>query len=184
LNLVSLAGVVLQNLKPSRFPVQFSNDSFVVFPIKRNETIGVQTYIDSEEITVYEILINATSKEPKYTTQAKVYLTFVGKNGSGIVKIIAFTEGLINENAECLDLKDMINDAKDEFEKGNTQVAIEKAQEALAACKNILDNPRQPAYTRNNQGFIVLLIAIGLGLAIVLGILLNIYKKFIFSRNK
>jgi preprotein translocase subunit Sss1 len=61
--------------------------------------------------------------------------------------------------------------------------AIEKAQQALAACKNILDNPKKPTYNYSNQGFIVLLIAIGLGLAIAFGIILNIYKKFIFSRK-
>jgi hypothetical protein len=183
-NDVNLVGSMFENSIPAKTSVSFSNNSFSSFSIRRSETVAVHSYIDSEEITVYEILINASSKQPSYKTQAKVYLTFIGKNGSGIVKIIAFTEGLINENAECLDLRDMINNAKAEFEQGNTQAAIEKAQEALAACKNILDNPRKPTYTRNNQGFIVLFIAIGLGLAIVLGILLNVYKRVMFSRKR
>jgi hypothetical protein len=181
---VSLVGSMFENSIPGKNDVSFSNNSFSSFSIKRSEIVAVHSYIDSEEITVYEILINASSKQPNYKTQAKVYLTFIGKNGSGIVKIIAFTEGLINENAECLDLGDMINNAKAEFEQGNTQAAIEKAQEALVACKNILDNPSRPTYSSNNQGFIVLLIAIGLGLAIVLGILLNVYKRVMFSRRR
>jgi hypothetical protein len=183
---VQLAGSLTENSQLTKTAVNFNETNFSTFSIAEKRGVEVSTYISSEEITVYEILINASSESPSYTTQSKVYLTFIGKNGSGIVKIIAFTEGLINENAECLDLKDMINEAKAEFDEGNTQAAIEKAQEALVACKNILDNPKKPIYNKINQNTIITYLGVAILVAILFGAIFNLYKfwKFRMSGEK
>jgi hypothetical protein len=180
---VQLAGSLTENSQPTKTAVSFNETNFSTFSIAEKRGVEVSTYITSEEITVYEILINASSENPSYNTQAKVYLTFIGKNGSGIAKIIAFTEGLINENAECLDLKDMINDARAEFDKGNTLAAIEKAQEALAACKNILDNPRKPIYNKINQSTILTYLGVAILVAILFGAIFNLYKFWNFRMS-
>jgi len=179
---VEITGKMIFNSQDQDIPVNFDRTSIDVFPINKKETINVRTRIDSEEIGIYEIILNANAESPSYETQSKVYLTFIGKNGTGIVKIVAFTEGIIDQNAECIELKGMIEEAKIQFDKGNVREALEKAQLALEACNNILSGPKKPVFSIFKQENILLYLSIAIILAILFGIAFNIYKWWRFGK--
>jgi outer membrane protein assembly factor BamB len=182
-NKVFLEGNLLENSESVASSVKFIPDNLAVFSIKKKETIAVSTYVYNEEIAVYEVVINASSKSPVYHTQAKVYLTFVGKNGSGVAKIVAFTEGLIDQNAECIELSPMIVDAKRLLESGEWKSGLEKTQLALEACKKILEGPKK-ASSRilSQEGKLVLYLVGAIIGAIVFAVFFNLYKLWKFRK--
>jgi len=181
---VNLVGSLILNSKSLDVPVVFDKKTFAQLLAGQNETINVRTRIDSDEISIYEILINATSKDPAYKTQSKVYLTFIGKDGSGIVKIVAFTQGMIDENAECAELSSMLDEARKLIDEGNAKDGLLKAQEALDACKKILEGPKNPIYSPFQKNNTLLYVGIAIGLAILFGIIFNLYKLWRFGKFK
>jgi hypothetical protein len=177
---IVLNGNILMNSKPLNTPVVFDRVNLTSLNVGDKEIIKVKTSITSEEISVYEIIINATAGDPVYTTQGKVYVTFMGKNAAGIVKVIAFTEGLIEENAECYELTDMLNDAKKQLQQGNVKEALEEAQKALDSCKRIIEGNKKPLISTLQENKVIIYFGICVILALLIGIGYNLYRRWKF----
>lgn len=177
-----LNGKVIVDGQLKSTPVNLVNNSFKDFFIGRKEIVEVSTTIDSDQILIYEVNITATSKVPVYSNNAKVYLTFIGKNGSGIIKIVAFADGLINDNSECAELKSMLEEAKMDLKKGDSRAALEKAQRAIEACKKILETSKRPQRSVFRKDNMVLYLIIAIIIAIAFGIAFNIYKRWKFNK--
>ena len=112
-----------------------------------------------------------------------IVFTFVGVEGGKVLKVVAFTSGLIDEHPECLELKDMIASAQAEFNKGNTQLALQKANQAVEACKGYLESPLKPIVTQKQYDKIPLYLGAGIAGAILLGIIFNVYRSYVFKRR-
>ena len=177
---VHINGTMFLNSKLLNNPIVYSRTFFGSFIKGQKETITVKTEISSEEISVYEIVTNVEAEKPEYVAQGKVYITYMGKNAAGIVKIIAFTEGLIEENSECFELKDMVEDAKKSLNMGDPKTALETAQKALEACKRILEGPKKPLLSQLTQSKIFFYFIGAVIVAVAVGILFNLYRFWKF----
>jgi len=177
---VSIGGYLLGDSKLISAPVTF-NASFIKLLEKgKKETVFITTYIEDPEILLYEVVINVTSKTPVYNTHNKVFINFLVKDETNVVKIIAFTEGLINENTECAELKDMLNDAKEELAAGNLEEAGKKAQAAIESCKRTIEGLEKPQAVTSKEDNTVKYVILAISLAIILGFLFNIYRRIKF----
>jgi hypothetical protein len=186
---VNLSAKVLKDSVLSNIKTEFSNNYFETIAYSKTESTNLKVNINSEDISIYEVKIKAISKSPNYTSESTVYINFIGKNASGIEKLILFTENMIVENPECLELKQMIDEAKKYFKEGNYVEAVKKTNEALEACKAYISNPEQATYsTSKGEQQIIIYLSIGVLVAILLAIIFNIYRrrrfKKKFKRNK
>jgi hypothetical protein len=179
-NDVTISGYVIGDSKLLDAPATFDPSFIKLLQSGKNEHSSVTISITDPEILIYEVVINATSKTPVYNTYNRVFITFLEKNNSNIMKIIAFTEGLINDNVECVELKDMLNDAKKELEAGNIEEAGKKAQAAMEACKRTIEGLEKPQTTTPRADNTVRYIIITIVSAIVLGLVFNIYRQIRF----
>ena len=101
---------------------------------RKNLTLIVD--VNTEEMGLYEITINATVKSPAYTDWAKVYLTV--EEGEKVEEKLIFTEEYIVGNPECAELKELVDEARALFEKGDMEGARQKLNQALDACKEAI----------------------------------------------
>lgn len=164
-------------------PVELTKTSIASLTAGKSESFTVTANIKENDVNFYELVIDAKSTTPAYEVSNKVLFTFVGVEGGKVLKVVAFTSGLIDEHPECLELKDMITDAQSEFNKGNTQLALQKANQAVEACKSYLESPLKPIVSQKQYDKIPLYLGIGIASAILLGIVFNVYRSYVFRRK-
>jgi hypothetical protein len=99
------------------------------------ENLTLTVFFDTNNTGDYEILINATSQSPRYTDWTKIYIDLQEMNVSKVRELLIFTEELIAENPECIEITEIINEARDHLEKGELIKAREKAELAVNSCR-------------------------------------------------
>ncbi|MDP3026070.1 MAG: hypothetical protein Q8N63_00030, partial [Nanoarchaeota archaeon] len=182
---VTLAGYVLKNSALSNLKVEFDKGYFESIKKNTKEEVILTVEVNAEEIAVYEIVINASSASPVYNAKATVYLNFVGKEVSGVKKMVIFAEDMIVENPECMELKEIVEEARKAFEEGNFQEAIVKSNKAVEACRESISGPKQSIIpSLKNQGDIIIYLGIGVILLVILILIFSIYKRIRFRRKQ
>jgi hypothetical protein len=86
----------------------------------------------------YEIILTATSKSPYYTDSASFFVNLVELGWKEKIKAqekIVFLQELLLGNPECLELQEILNQAKKEFENKNYAASLNLAENAIQACK-------------------------------------------------
>jgi len=138
--------------------------------------------INTQEEGNFEINVMAKVSSPSYTDWGKMFLTI--KEGENIMEKILFTEEFIVENPECLELTELINEAKEYFKLGNEEMAIEKSGEALQACRDAIAQAGKPKIKQiiENKLYRYLIIST-LGLFLI-GIAFYSYKRINLKRRR
>jgi len=167
--------------------VRLDTDFFTAISPGISKSLTASLILNEDKITSYEVVINATAVTPKYDTSKKVSLSFIGKDASGVKKMIIFTEDMIVNNPQCLDLQEMIDEAKRLSDEGRYEKAIAKSQEAVEACKASIEGVQRPISQpkrKFEQWDLLIYLAIAMGAAILLGVLFNLYKTLRFRKKK
>ncbi len=105
------------------------------------ENLVLTALFNTNDTGNYEILINATSESPKYTDWAKIYINLEETNGSDVKELLIFTEELIASNPECIEITEILNEAKKYLENGDMVNAKEKTEQAINACRESISQP-------------------------------------------
>jgi hypothetical protein len=130
-------GTVLEDIKLS-----FSENYFSLLEVGQRKNLTLVAEINTSEVGLFEITINADVKNPKYNDWGKLYLTI--KEGVDIQEKILFTEEFIVQNPECVELREIVDEAKALFAEGKTDLAIKKSDQALDSCKNLISQASKP----------------------------------------
>jgi hypothetical protein len=115
---------------------------------KKNTTLTID--VDTEEVGLYEILINASVDTPDYSDWGLLQLTVKEANKTDILEKLLFTEEFIAENPECIEIKEIVNEAWNFYSKGAYEDAMSKAREAIDSCRYAIS---QPAIPREKETF-------------------------------
>jgi hypothetical protein len=152
----------------------------------REKNVTLRVLIGENRTTTYEIVLNVTSHNPYYNTEATTLISFIGENASGVRKMIVFTEETVVGNPECLELREMVEQAKSLYEQGKYDEAMELSRKAVEACKEMLEGPKKDAYLKDELSTgtkIIIYLAVGLFVAILFGVLFNLIRKIIFNKR-
>jgi hypothetical protein len=136
---------------------------------EKNMTLTV--YFDTNISGDYEIFVNATSKTPKYNDWAKIQVSLQKTNESDVDERLVFTEELIAENPECIELKELLDEAKEDYKRGDVETAMLKSEKIIAECRDSVSQTSLPSlklsppFTVNEYAIIASLIAIFVGIS-------------------
>lgn len=125
-------------------PVFFDKPYISMLLAGSKDKVIMTVKLNPDEIGLYEITITATSKNPVYSDWGKFFITVREPNKTETLEKIVFTEEFIAQNPECIELKEMLEDAKKYFQQNNFNLALEKSQEALEACKFAISQKALP----------------------------------------
>ncbi len=103
---------------------------------KTQQKVNLTIETNTDEAGVYALTINATVQSPSYKEGATVYVTI--KESLTLKDRILFTEEFIVGNPECVELKELIDEALEFFSQGNLDEAAAKTEEALSSCKQAI----------------------------------------------
>lgn len=141
---ISLSAFVAKDgLERNDVSVDFDKTSIDKLKVDDMENITMTIIANTNDVGLFEITINATSKSPVYSDWTKLYLTV--NETDQIQEKLLFTEELIAENPECIELRELLEESKKYYDEGNFILADKKAQEAIDACKQSISQSQIPS---------------------------------------
>lgn len=148
---INLTAIVVKNNITRRdIKLSFDKSYFPSLFVGKKENASLTVDVNTDEVGLYEITINASVKDPEYHDWGKIYLTVKETNKTEFLEKLLFTEEFIAENPECIEIKEIIKEARKYYEAGNYKNCLEKVNEAIEACKYAI---KQPALPRKKSTF-------------------------------
>ncbi len=126
---------------------EFTKHYFENLDKGKQENTTLTIYTNTNELGLYEITINASVESPEYHDWGKIYLTVREANKSEALEKILFTEEFIAENPECIEIKEVVEEAREYYEKEYYSKALEKAREAINSCRYAITQAANPQKT-------------------------------------
>jgi hypothetical protein len=164
----SLSNLVKTTLDKSHFDKLSPN---------KTENIALTVYFGTDKTGDYEILINATSKNPLYSDWGKIYVNVQKTNETEIKKYLLFTEEFLVQNPNCLELTEMLDEANKLFEEGKIGDARVRAEAIVNQCKEYIAQTSLPEFKLPNKFSINEIILISSIVAFCLGITYYYIKR-------
>ncbi len=128
----------------------------------------------------YQLYVNATVYSPFLQESDLIYITSIPTNLTKLDVEILFAIDLFEENSECLELKELINQAKEKQSTGSNQEAVNIIESAVDSCKQILkeSKTRVPKLKTipSLEIFLPVIISIVALMALTIVILVVMYK--------
>ena len=167
---------------------ELEKDYFGELLIGKEEKFDLTVLSDANAKGSYEIIINATVESPAYSDTASFFVNLIEMGWQEKIKAqekIIFLEELLIGNPECLELKELLNDAKKALEANDFKKAIDMADKAIEACKYAVSSKGKVVQVKRTFGvnnFILIFTASLLGFLLLLFIF-NSYKRARFKRG-
>jgi len=179
---VSLNGSVVKDGRLRQdLQVLFDKTYFTQLRAGQREKITLTIYTESEDSGMYEITLNATSKSPVYQDWGKLYVNLQdqGQNKTLSSDSIIFTEDLIANNPECIEIQEVVKEAQKYYNAKNYEMALAKSQQAIEACKAAVEQTSLPQQVTSFSNNIILYrnLALASLSAIVMGMLYYFYRR-------
>ncbi len=112
----------------------------------KTENLTLTLYFLGNKTGTYRIIINASSQTPVYHDWAEIYIDLQKMNSSDLEKLLLFVEEFIVENPECIEIREVVDEAKNDYDKGDYVNAELKLEQAISACKDSITQVRLPVY--------------------------------------
>jgi hypothetical protein len=139
------------NMTIEGIDMKFTESSFTYLGPGQETNTTLTIVTNTEETGDYEIIVNGSVKDPKYSEYSILHLKITESNESETLEKLLFTEEFIAENPECIEIKEIVNDAWEFYDKGQYENSLSKAREAIDSCRYAIS---QPAMPREKESFI------------------------------
>lgn len=129
----------------------------------------------------YEITLFANSSNPRFSESNILYIASVPTNLTKLEVEILFAIDLFEKNSECLELKELIDQARKKQLEGSQQEAEDLIQKAVDSCTSILKQSRvrvpQVITKPRFEFYIPILVGLFALMLVVIAVLFFMYKK-------
>jgi hypothetical protein len=172
---------------------QFSDDikieldsAFIpVLKVGESRDYSMRIFVDTHRTGKYKATIFANVTSPKLSDWGDFFIELKKINETGAESTLIFTEKLISENPECLELTELFNEAEAAFSSGDFAVALDLAREVADACEEAIASNEQIKYpvvgfVRDNFYYI----SFSTLMVFVLGFIFYVYKRVRFNKYR
>ncbi len=149
----------------------------------QEENLTLTVFFDTDKLGDYEIMVNVSSKSPKYTDWGKIYINLQAINESMVKDLIVFTEEFIATNPQCIEISEVVNEAEKYFEQGDYVNAKIKTEQALGACKEAIYQVSIPKL-RIKSFEISLYLVLSIAGAVLIGLVYYFWKRRRLQNHK
>jgi hypothetical protein len=162
--------------------ISFSKNKFSSLATGKKENLTMYINVNTEQAGTFEITVMAKVRTPSYTDWGKMFLTV--KEGENIGEKIVFTEEFIVSNPECLELREVINEAKRYMQEGNNTMALKKAQEAVDSCRDLIAQTGKSKIKQVVENKLYRYLIISTIVVFAVGISFYSYKRMTLRRKR
>ncbi len=140
---------------------------------------------DTDRSGKYKATIFANITSPKFMDWGDFFIDLRRTNESEAEELLVFTEKLIADNPECLELTEVFRRAREAFEAGDEIEAIRLAEEVSAACEDAIIANEQIKY--RIEGFVernFYYISFVTLVMFFVGFIVYVYKRIRFNKSE
>ncbi|MCD4771477.1 hypothetical protein K8R30_03610 [archaeon] len=139
---------------------------------------------DTSKAGRYKATLFADIFSPKFKDWGDFFIDLRKTNESEVEEMLIFTEKIIADNPECLELTEIFRRAQEAFEAGNEVEAMKLAQEVSEACEDAIMANEQIKY--KVEGFVqrsFYYITFATLMIFVIGFIFYVYKRVRFNKS-
>ena len=176
-----ISTLVKDNLIRDDISIYFDTSHFSSLAVgeKKNTTLTID--VNTNETGTFEITINASVKNPKYNDWGKLYLTV--KEGDNIKDRILFTQEFLEENPECIELEEILDEAREYFRQGDFANTVLKINQAIDGCKNAISQQAKAKRKEKTENPLYIYLLIATLAVFFMGIVYYSYRRMKLKRN-
>ena len=188
---IDLKGINLSSFV--RYNNQFSDDvrislgdSFIKeLKFGQSENFSMRIFANTQKSGRYKATILANVTTPKFSDWGEFFIDLRKTNETEAEQILLFTEKFVAENPECLELTEILNEAKKAFTLGEYSNSLRLATEAIEACEDAISANEQIKYpvvgfVRDNFYYI----SFSTLVIFLAGFIFYVYKRVRFNKYK
>jgi hypothetical protein len=160
-------------------------DFFETIKSNSYKNISLFLFFEENDTGNYDLYVNFSSQYPIYNDWAKIQIYLEKRNETEkYLEKIIFTEELIANNPECLELNEIVKRAKEYELKKDYENVVKLTELAINSCKETIAriNVTKPVKTKDSFRFIVFFI-ISFSLFLIFGVIYYLFKLKSF-KNK
>ncbi len=182
---ITLSGVTLDsivvrdNVVRNDIKVSFDKSEFSSLKAGQKENVTLTIDVNTVQMGTFEITLNASVKAPKYYDWGKLYLTI--KEGS--MDRLLFVEEFVADNPECIELTEIVNEAKEYFRQGDFANSALRVSQAIDACKKSISQYGNAETREKTEGNLYFYFSIATLLSFLLGVSYYFYGRNRLRRN-
>jgi len=182
---ISLSGIVsFNNVLSDDVKLAFANSYLNELGFGQTANLTLRIFADTQKSGKYKATVFANVTSPKFSDWGDFFIELKRINETEADQMLVFTEKMISENPECIELTELVKEARKLFEQNKYPESREKAQEAVSACEEAIS--KNPVMRGKTSFVSSILIYAGLGVILffVLWIIIYIYKRVKFNKDR
>lgn len=147
------------------------------------QNMTMRILADTQKAGRYKATVYVDVTSPKFHDWGDFFIDLRKINDTEAEQTIIFTEKFVSENPECLELSELLKEARKKFEEGDTENAATIAGEIALACEDAIKANEQVKFKLkdyiNNIFYYVLFSTASI---LLLGFIIYIYKRAKFNK--
>lgn len=131
----------------------------------------------------YRATVYADVQDPQFSDSADFYIELKDLNESDFLDEFTYAEEIISGTPKCLELEEMLKEAKRLYDIGQSSNAIKQTQAAITACLNILSSQKEkPGVAAQIWQRVIFYTALITLVILLIGIIFYVLKKIRFNK--
>jgi hypothetical protein len=187
---VNLIGINLSSTVS--FENKFSEDLSITFDdgyideleFGQSENFSMRIYANTQRSGKYRATIQAEVKSPMFSDWAEFIIDLRETNETEAEQILIFTEKLIADNSECLELTELLKLAEQTFNSGDYAESLLRSREVVEACEDAIEANEQIRYADGVVGQTFYYASFATLSIFFIGLVFYIYKRVRFNKSK
>jgi hypothetical protein len=182
---IDLASEVLYNNEFSDdIKIELGTTHIDELKVGERKDYSLKIIADTSKAGRYKATIFADIFSPKFKDWGDFFIDLRKTNESEVEEMLIFTEKIIADNPECLELTEIFRRAQEAFEAGNEVEAMKLAQEVSEACEDAIMANEQIKY--KVEGFVqrsFYYITFATLMIFAIGFIFYVYKRVRFNKS-
>ncbi|MFA5061260.1 MAG: hypothetical protein WC494_03015 [Candidatus Pacearchaeota archaeon] len=151
--------------------------------IGESQNMTMRILADTQKTGRYKATVYVDVTSPKFSDWGDFFIDLRRINDTEAEQTIIFTEKLISENPECLELSELIKEARKKFEEGDSESALTMATEIATACEDAIKANEQVKFKLKDYiSNIFYYVLFATASVLLLGFIIYIYKRTRFNK--
>lgn len=182
---ITLSGIVsFNNLLSDEVKISLAQTYISELPYGASKNLTMKINADTQKMGRYKATIYANVTSPKFSDWGDVYIELRRTNETEAEDALIFTGKLVTENQECLELTEIVKEAKKLFDEKRFTESVKKSREAVEACESAISRGKSLKSTKMSVPSILLYVGLGTLFVFLIWIIVYIYKKVKFNKDK
>lgn len=178
------SSVVFNNLISDNLKISVFNDYISELLPGNYKNLTLRISVGDKRAGRYRATIFANVTSPQFSDWADFYINLNRINETDAGEILIFTEKLVSENPQCLELSELLKESEKLLSEGNYEESVAKSKEVVEACRLAISKNEQTKYSKNNLNNVLYYAFFSALFIMAIWFVVYIYKRVKFNKDR